>query len=1120
MASGSWPSDIPETLWNYRGLQVQDVPQIPMMGVSFTRQFLVAFAVGFLFVAYVAWDRFNTRQTEADGFRYRVMREIEVADLGGAAALRRAYFIYVTTLLFLYVTTTFFGKLFVQTVNALNVVGIQVDASSLQFDSPQWPLTLAFAFAGLAPLIPQLRAAETWLFQRAYRAVGIPVRIHETTRNLLDLLSGGKSDEAPEMAAEVEQRRQELEEKIRGTWIDGLLSVRASKRDHALSVLAQLDVLVELAKGKRGSWPGSDVSDAMLALERDIATQAEDLLDELDKRLREAAPESPADPAEGAAAGGEGAEAPAPNAAGAAERRERYLNDAVARARELRDELAAILAVYVERDPDYVESGSGTMPRDRIRDPGFRRMLEQADPPNLAGAGPELGVLICIGIATLLYALFAWQELHPLLTPRASPESLRVVLATAALETLRLLSLFWFPLLAAFGLRQYYCDEGTWAVRAAGNPSRYAEQRLATLGLAFFVAAVCMTGVAALWSFFIARDVSTFKAILVGGSTPFLLYYPTMAVVTVPLVWLALAGADARAVALALTGDAARLQRRRVLSCGLWCAALVAAVQAGHVAFWYSARPCVAGGTFLLDMFGQGCFVYYGGLDYFVMPALAFLAVVVFGKPHPAPGVRPAHAAAPPSDDGGTARHAAPVPLLACCLLAVFAATPAFGQGDLPAPNEMAAPRAHEPRAQRKQMVRIGFRADAEPFSYMVAEDGGAMPGRRPLYRGYLADLCYWIFDGGDYSVVEVEVTAGDRFDLLEQDRIDVLCDPVTLRYTEKDRRVDAGIFSPIVFATGISYLRRPNRNARMPIFIGYVRQSTARDVAPHACRIDLFNVVPLDQRADLAGMCETAVVARDLVDERRLQLEEGKPRDAPPDSLIVRVEQAAEREVASLERRAAAASAPRKAEFDAPLMRWRDLRDYVAGCRVSKTCDLERIVGMLGGRCDAPAAATPAGEWAATVYRFCPMDDHTALIRWFCERRDGAPGKVYLGDREIILGKLQTWNERKAIRCEVENEAGAPDLTYEPYALMTARPRVHDTMEKALERIEITRLVQRRVYEFFSFGALARAKFDVYFLGPRKDRTMSPALAYLFLLNGVEEERRFVFPAPPVDGD
>ncbi|NEJ98640.1 ABC-three component system protein [Rhizobium ruizarguesonis] len=168
--SEAWPEGVPETLWHYRDLQHNDPPQIPMMGVQFAQQFLIAFVVGLLFITYFAWERFH-HQSSAPDFRYRVMKEVDVADLGGAGALRQAYLIYLTTLLFLYVAMTFFGKLIIQTLNELRIVGIQVDASSLQFDSPQWPLMLAFGFAGLAPLIPQLRIAEGWLFQRAYRTV-------------------------------------------------------------------------------------------------------------------------------------------------------------------------------------------------------------------------------------------------------------------------------------------------------------------------------------------------------------------------------------------------------------------------------------------------------------------------------------------------------------------------------------------------------------------------------------------------------------------------------------------------------------------------------------------------------------------------------------------------------------------------------------------------------------------------------------------------------------------------------------------------------------------------------------------------------------------------------------
>ena len=80
--------------------------------------------------------RFAERKAETGGFSYRVIEDLGVADLGGNGALRTAYLIYATTLIFIYVAMTFFGKLIIQAFNSLNVIGVQVDASSLKFDRP------------------------------------------------------------------------------------------------------------------------------------------------------------------------------------------------------------------------------------------------------------------------------------------------------------------------------------------------------------------------------------------------------------------------------------------------------------------------------------------------------------------------------------------------------------------------------------------------------------------------------------------------------------------------------------------------------------------------------------------------------------------------------------------------------------------------------------------------------------------------------------------------------------------------------------------------------------------------------------------------------------------------
>ncbi|KQY63386.1 hypothetical protein ASD52_14455 [Ensifer sp. Root142] len=1053
--SDSWPSGVPETLWNYGRLQVQDVPQIPMMGVQFAQQFVIAFVLGWLFIAYFAWERFNTRQTGAQDFRYRVMKEVEVSDLGGAAAMRQAYLIYLITLLFLYVAMTFFGKLIVQTLNALNVVGIQVDASSLQFDSPQWPLMLAFGFAGLAPLIPQLRMAEGWLFQRAYRAVGIPVRIRETTRDIVSLLDAaatGKLAEAESLIKDLTGKLEAIQRKTDNTWVHE--SLNPVKLERGLTLLAQLELLVAWARGSRGTWPGTDVSDAVRDMEQSIANQADELLDGFDRRIREQAT-----PGEGKAA-----------------RREKYIAETLGRAQELRDELAAILAVYVERDPSCMQPSAN---RDGlVRVSGLRELLRNADPPNLAGTGPELGVLISILITIPLYAILTWQNLHPPLSPHAMPDSLRVVVATAGLYALLFLSIFWFPLLVAFAVRQYYYDGRKWIALARHDRSAYAEQRLAIVVMAFVISVICLSGVAALWAFFIARDVSGFQDLLIGGPSPFLLYYTSMALIAIPLVWLTLIAADARAY------------DRAAIVYGIWGGLSVAVCQVSHLAFWYSARACTSNAIFLTDILDDGCFYYYGGLDFFVMPVLAFLAAVVFGKPRPASFARGARTAA----------------ILAVALALVCIHSPVALAQVAPIKGE----------------VKIGFRADVEPFSYKVSADSGMQAGDQPLYRGFLADLCYWIFEGGDFSVVETDVTAFDRFEQLREGKIDVLCDPVTMRFSEAGRAA-SGIFSPIVFATGISYLERRNRELGSAVYIGYVASSTAENVVEHLCKIDRFGVVRPEERIELATICQTASMARRIAEEARRTIRR------PPSGTQMQwykewygeflkdVEQVASEAENSFQLRLARSSANSKEGTEQLLRMWTEVARRIQSCREvwKHDCAPDGLLEHLGARCDDLGKERDATPLDGIAYRFCSFETHTDLIDWFCKPHTGkeVPHMVYLGDREIILGKLQTWNEQHRVTCFVENENGAGDLSYEPYAIMTAKPSQGNSLADMRRRQDIAELVQRRVYEFFSFSSLARAKFDTYFLGPRRDRSMSKALGYLFLLNSVEEERLFTFP-------
>ena len=98
--------------------------------------------------------------------------------------------------------------------------------------------------------------------------------------------------------------------------------------------------------------------------------------------------------------------------------------------------------------------------------------------------------------------------------------------------------------------------------------------------------------------------------------------------------------------------------------------------------------------------------------------------------------------------------------------------------------------------------VVVGVRSDAPPFSSVVRI------GEKETYAGYLIGLCQQIFaphpDGHEqYRMVTSEVTVYDRFERLRRDprvqwrpgqplagaKVDLLCDPVTLRYSMEDKR-------------------------------------------------------------------------------------------------------------------------------------------------------------------------------------------------------------------------------------------------------------------------------------------------------------------------------------------
>ena len=367
---------------------------------------------------------------------------------------------------------------------------------------------------------------------------------------------------------------------------------------------------------------------------------------------------------------------------------------------------------------------------------------------------------------------------------------------------------------------------------------------------------------------------------------------------------------------------------------------LVLGCQIAHLAFWYSGRACTGQyAGFLTDLFAGGCFHWYGGLDFFVLPTLAYLAAVVFGNP------RAASLALRRLRLLRLRRQSAAAAAAVVLVCVMGSSVAALSQGR-PANETVTGTRmVMEKEPDTKQpTVKIGFREDTEPFSYKA--DGGRQGGDQPLYEGFLADLCYWIFRG-TYTVQEEKVEADNRFDRLEDGTIDVLCDPVTLRYSD-EKRVKAGIFSPMVFATGITYLQRRDREGRSSIYIGYARGSTAERAAQRACEVDLFGVVPADQKAELAVMCETAWAARRIADAAE-QVGDGNLEELEWERVLA----AAKAEKHFAQERIDRVSEQKKPSIEKAVKSWENIIGEIESCTSNK-CILHELVTNFGNSCGA----------------------------------------------------------------------------------------------------------------------------------------------------------------------
>lgn len=132
-------------------------------------------------------------------------------------------------------------------------------------------------------------------------------------------------------------------------------------------------------------------------------------------------------------------------------------------------------------------------------------------------------------------------------------------------------------------------------------------------------------------------------------------------------------------------------------------------------------------------------------------------------------------------------------------------------------------------RARETGTMRLGFRADAPPYSYRATD-------RDP--SGYIVDLCREVVAGVQKAqnipalkIEYVEVSATTRLTALRDGKIDILCDPTTMTMSRR-AMVD---FSLPTFIDGAGILHRVSEMQRLEDLrgkkIGVLAGTTAEEV-------------------------------------------------------------------------------------------------------------------------------------------------------------------------------------------------------------------------------------------------------------------------------------------------
>ncbi|SHF29320.1 hypothetical protein SAMN02745157_2122 [Kaistia soli DSM 19436] len=814
--SAYWPDSVPTTLWQYTALTPEAQRDFPFVGIAVSWEFVVAFLAGVVLICAFAWKRFAEPSYDVNTDAFRDFKKLKIWNLKDSESLRRAYVIYCILLIFIYAMLSFFGRVIFQLASQINVSGLQVSVGSVEFTSWRWPLLLAAGIGGLAPLLNPLIPAENMLRRFAHEIVGIPTRLREKATRIKTLIDGNPIEDPATLASFPSWVRKTLGPKLASY-------ITLSKNLHAVVIWSRKENL---------QWSDPEIRRKLDEYEREVRDEAEDALALFDSLLH------------GSERLGESSDG-----ASTSKNDEKLLLDTCVVLERIRDEFAIIMAIYVDYGSKFASL------KDDLRETIISRFREEDNNP--ATGFP----LYMLAVIYTVYFIFVWIQWHPPIFP--VPLSVSNLALIAAAETTKLFILVWLPTTTIATLAEV--ADGRFS-REGSLETTVLWRDIGGLLAALAISAGGMMLFAILKTALTSRNIQQMTQELLGSEryAGNLFFY----VILAPISGICYLGIN-----IVLRYPDKSFARRR-----LWIAAVAGIVTLVYLSFVASnladvpCRRLIDDHTEPFDlslwsMWWTGrdnletCFTYYSTLDLLVISASVFISVIGLTRQHRRSQQR--LEIRRQASSSKAAKAAAQAGVVAMVLLAsgVF-----FGSVT---PARAANPDGAQPDAVQSAppTIVLGFRSDIPPFSFQPA---GQRQDTPHPYLGYVAELCYQIFENSPWRIEQRVIDQPQsRFKRLRgpkdpshdemiangiaDDKIDVLCDATTLWLGDSERMV-AGIFSPIIFVSGVSYLYRSAQQYNSdPVQIGYLASSTAERVAWEICSVDVLKVGASDKPATCA---------------------------------------------------------------------------------------------------------------------------------------------------------------------------------------------------------------------------------------------------------------------------